>query len=214
MVKGLQKPLRPLCVTDLDGTLLAGNSMKRFMRWLPGELWRRKPGRACEALWWIALRGARLVSHKRMKWHLGRIAGLSLSASDWQRFASEALLPMLNPGITELIRGLQEKGTTVCIASAAMEDYVAPLCRLLGYDHHLATPHSTHLADYAELRGARKLRAIENLASEKDLFVSMFLTDHADDLPTAAAYPAESIIVNPSPQSDTIFADAGIKRRL
>ncbi|MDE6125638.1 MAG: haloacid dehalogenase-like hydrolase [Muribaculaceae bacterium] len=201
-------------MTDLDGTLLAGNSMKRFMRWLPGELWRRNPFRACESLLWIALRGARLVSHRRMKWHLGHIALLSLSASDWQRFASEALLPMLNPGITELIRGLQEKGTTVCIASAAMEDYVAPLCRLLGYDHHLATRHSPRISEYTELRGVRKLRAIDNLASKEDLFISLFLTDHADDLPTAAAYPAETIIVNPTPQSDTIFADAGIKRRL
>ena len=94
-----------------------------------------------------------------------------------------------------------------------MEVYVAPLCRLLGYDYHLATPHSMRLADYAELRGVRKLRAIDNLASKEDLFISLFLTDHADDLPTAAAYPAETIIVNPSPQSDTIFADAGIKRR-
>lgn len=215
MVEGLQEPLRPICVADLDGTLLKGNSMKLFMRRLPAGLWRKHhPVDAAEALLWIALRAIRSVSHRRMKWNLCRIARRSLSGEDWQRFARETLLPAIDPAVAGHISGLRANGAAVCVASAAMEEYVEPLCRLLGYEHQLSTPFTERFADYAELRGGRKLAAIRGFADAGNYRLCRFLTDHSDDLPTARAYSGETLLVNPRPASLRRFAEAGITRRL
>ncbi len=215
MVEGLQEPLRPLCVVDLDGTLLTGNSMKQLLRWLPAELWRnRKLIEVAEALYWIGLRAARVVSHKRMKWNIARIARRSFSRDDWRRFASTTLLPMLNPKVAKHINSLRREGAAVCIASAAMEDYVEPIRGQLGYDHQLSTPYTNRFADYAEVRGERKLVAICELAAANSYRICGFLTDHPDDLPTAMAFPEETILVNPRPSSLPRFSEAGIFRHL
>lgn len=215
MVEGLQEPLKPLCVVDLDGTLLTGNSMKQLMCWLPAELWRK--GRilgAAEALLWIGLRAAKTISHRRMKWHLGKIAHRALSKDDWQRFASTALLPMLDPKVADHLNSMRQKGAIVCIASAAMEDYVEPIRIQLGYEHQLSTPHTDRFADYTEVRGCRKLETILKLSTDNSLVVCEFLTDHADDLPTAMEFPDITLLVNPQPSSLLRFNEAGITRRL
>ena len=215
MVEGLQEPLTDLCVVDLDGTLLRGNSMKRFMRWLPAALWKRRaPLEAAAALWWSGLRAARLVSHRRMKWHLGVIGNRSLRGADWKRFAEHELIPMVNPAVAGHIDALRKSGAKVCLASAAMEPYVEPLRDLLRYEHQLSTPHSETFESYIEMRGQRKLDAIRDLLTSGGYNLTRFLTDHADDMPTAAAYPTRTILVNPSPASLQRFTAAGITRIL
>ncbi len=214
MVERLQKPLIPLCVVDLDGTLLTGNSMKLLMRWLPKELWRKRmPLKAAQASYWIALRGARLVSHRRMKWHLARIANRSLSDDDWSRFAA-SLLQAVNPAVMAHIASQKSKGACICVASAAMSEYVEPFSSMAGIDKQLSTPFTERYSDYTELRGTRKLQAIHNLLASGGYRISSFLTDHSDDLPTAAAYPAETLLVNPSAASAARFSEAGITNRL
>lgn len=202
-------------MVDLDGTLLRGNSMKRLMRWLPKALWNaRHPAEALLAIGWISLRGVRLVSHRRMKWHLGAIARRTLAPSDWNRFAKEELLPIVSTEVAAHIEALREKGAAVCVASAAMSEYVEPLCDILGYDHVLSTAHTNRFADYAELRGERKLLAINKLLAAGNYTLTRFLTDHSDDLPTATAYPEATILVNPSEKSAVLFAKAGISHKL
>ncbi len=200
-------------MVDLDGTLLRGNSMKRLMRWLPKALWSgRHPAEALLAIGWISLRGVRLVSHRRMKWHLGTIARRTLAPSDWNRFAKEELLPIVNTEVAAHIESLKEKGAAVCVASAAMSEYVEPLCNILGYDHALSTAQTKRFADYAELRGSSKLLAINKLLATGNYTLTRFLTDHSDDLPTATAYPEATILVNPSEKSAALFAKAGMSR--
>ena len=202
-------------MVDLDGTLLRGNSMKRLMRWLPKALWNeRHAAEALLAIGWISIRGVRLVSHRRMKWHLGAIARRTLAPSNWNRFAKEELLPIVNIEVAAHIEALKEKGAAVCVASAAMSEYVEPLCNILGYAHALSTAHTNRFDDYAELRGNHKLLAINELLAAGNYTLIRFLTDHSDDLPTATAYPEETILVNPSGKSAALFAKAGISHKL
>ncbi len=148
-----------------------------------------------------------------MKWHLSAIARRTLADADWQQFAA-TLLPYVNPVVKTYIDTLRASGAAVYIASAAMADYVAPFRAIIGYDGHISTPHTPRLADYIELRGDRKLQAIKVLLATRGLRLCRFLTDHADDLPTAAAYPSATILVNPSPASAIIFHKAGITKTL
>lgn len=214
---------RRAIITDLDGTLLSGNSMRIFMKNLPSLLMKKKAySDAFKSLWWIGMRSIRLVSHKTMKWHLAEIARRNLSASDWNGLA-EKMAEFVNPVVKDIIESRQrelsgnpgitgEKESAVVIASAAMEDYVKPLCRIMGYDNYIATEFTPLKFDYEEMRGESKLRAIRELLESEDLQLDTFLTDHYDDCPTVEAFPGETIIVNPSERHEALFREIGVTR--
>lgn len=214
MVERLQKPLRETVFVDLDGTLLNANSMKIFMRTLPGLLLKkRKPFTAIVSILWLALRGLHLVSHKRMKWHLTAIALHNLSENDWENLA-HGMLGELNGQVMKYIDSKREDGYGVYIASAAPEEYTKELSRLLGFDGCLATPFTKNFSEYKELRGEEKLRAIRMSEENDSLHLKAFLTDHMDDLPTACAYPDRTILVTGDEATPAMFAKAGVKSRI
>ena len=198
-------------ITDLDGTLLRGNSMKVFMKWLPAVLLRRGClGAAFSAVWWCLLRACRLTAHSTMKWHLTKVGRRHLEAADWEALAW-LLATMLNPKVTEYIDS--HPRCARYIATAAMAEYAVPLSRLLGYDGALATPFAEVEADYKELRGGEKLAAIEALLAEKGMRLEAFLTDHYDDLPVAQKYPEQTLLVDAGAATLAKFAEAGISVR-
>lgn len=200
--------MRGVIITDLDGTLLRGNSMKVFIKFLPAVLLRRgRLGAAVGALWWCFLRACRLSSHRNMKWHLSKIARRHFAGADWLALA-QCLAKMLNPKVAEYIESRPD--CSKYIATAAMAEYAVPLSCLLGFDGVLATSFAEVEADYAELRGREKLAAIEALLAEKNLRLEAFLTDHYDDLPVALQYPERTLLVDAGAPTLARFAEAGI----
>lgn len=199
---------------DLDGTLLNGNSLKIFMRHLPGVLVKRNAWMpALASIWWMGQRILRLVSHKKMKWHLCNIARRHLLEKDWESMA-ERMLGYVSPMVEAYLSGPANKECRKYIATAAMEEYALPLGRKLGFDGVLATRYSEDEANYEEMRGIKKREGIEGILNKKRLRMESFLTDHSDDLPTASAFPLQTILVNPSCKSLEIFRNAGITRVL
>ena len=214
MVDRLQEPLRGITFTDLDGTLLTANSMHIFMKRLPGMLMKRGAlGAALGCYWQTCLRWLRLTSHRKMKWHLTDAARRHLEQEDWNELAQK-MAETVNPAVSDYIAGRRDKGCLTYIVTAAAEEYAEPLCRLLGYDGVLATQFTEHADDYTELRHDSKHAAIERLLEEKQLRLESFLTDHADDLPTAKAYPLLTILVGADKKTADEFREAGITRYL
>ncbi len=136
-----------------------------------------------------------------------------MTDDDWRRFA-ESLIPSLNSDVLAHIDQLREDGAAVCIASAAMAGYVEPLSDILGFLPPLATPHTQRLAQYIETRGDKKLSDINSLLATCHFQLCRFLTDHHDDLPTALAFPSQTILVSPTPKSAAIFAASSITSTL
>lgn len=199
---------------DLDGTLLKGNSMKIFMGRLPGVLLRRHAFVASlVSLWWMGLRSLRIVSHKNMKWHLTRIALRHLLEEDWEAM-SERMLENVNPIVRDYMDAPARVKCRKYIATAAMEEYVIPLSRMLGYDGVVATQFANDRSDYVEMRGSEKRDGIEALMEKERLRLESFLTDHYDDLPTASVFPFLTILVNPSRKMQTLFRNVGVTRYL
>lgn len=200
---------------DLDGTLIAGNSMKLFMVWLPMRL--LKKGKAVEALkavWHVALRALRITDHSRMKWNLTSIARRSLDFSDWESIA-DRILRRLNPEVDRFIKSRRTEGDRLCLATAAPAEYAERIARNYGMEYVLATRFTPDFSDYSENNGVRKLNAIRNLIEGKKLGMTVFLTDHHDDLPTIRAYPGKTLLVNPSPKTRELCREekiSGIKR--
>lgn len=214
MVERLQEPLKGTTFTDLDGTLISANSMHIFMQRLPGMLMKRGAiGGAIGSLWWNWLRSLRIISHRSMKWHLTKTARRHLEDSDWEELA-ERMARSVNPKVRDYIQSRRERGCLTYIATAAMEEYALPLSRLLGYDGALATEFTESLDDYEELSRHSKHEAIERLLEEKELRLESFLTDHPDDIPTAAAYPGLTILVGPTKKTADEFRNSGVTRYL
>lgn len=198
---------------DLDGTLIKGNSMHIFMRRLPAVLLKRKPFAAVGALWWLGLRSIRLAGHRRMKWHLTRLARRNLTDSDWKAIA-ERIAAKANPLVKGYVDDRKRRGCEVYIASAAPEEYCRQLSALLGYDGAIATKFFDEFGDYEELRGLAKRDAIEWKLTEGDLRLESFLTDHTDDLPTAREFPNLTILVDPDRKTRDQFRHIGVTRYL
>ena len=213
MVERLQRQtLKGATIVDLDGTLIAGNSMHIFMKRLPGLLMKRHAyGAAISALLWVGLRSVRCVNHKSMKWHLTKKALIHLQDSDWENLA-ELISEDINPHVRDFVESNRQLGCETYIATAALEEYTLPLCKLLGYDGAIATSFSDCQDDYEEMKGYAKRDAVEQLLAQKNLRLSSFITDHTDDLPTAAAYPGLSIIVNPTQKTADRFHEVGVTR--
>lgn len=198
--------------TDLDGTLVRGNSLKVFMKNLPGMLRKRHAFAAyLSSLWWMWLRSVRLVEHTGMKWHLTKIAREHLLEEDWERMA-EKMEKGINPHVREFIESPNRKDCEKYIATAAPEEYALPLCRRLGYDGVIATRFAESKSDYMEMRGSAKLDGIQSLLKERNLRLESFLTDHHDDLATAREFPELTILVNPTRKMQRIFQHDGVTR--
>lgn len=214
MVERFQEYAKGATFVDLDGTLLITNSMHVFMRRMPWTLLCRRSLGACIAsLWWMAMRSARVISHRSMKWHLTRIAARHYMDSDWKKLA-EKLAKYVNPRVREYVEAPRLKNCAVYIATAAPEEYAIPLSRVLGYDGAIATRLSEKKSDYTEMRGREKLDGISALLEKEGLRLESFLTDHYDDIPTASAYPGFTILVNPSRRMADIFRHSGVTRYL
>lgn len=199
---------------DLDGTLLNGNSLKIFMKTLPGVLWRRHaPGAMVASLWWMGWRSLRVISHRCMKWHLTSIARRHLADDDWEAIAKK-MAEDVNTVVRNYIDSPSRAKCEKYLATAAMEEYAAPLSRMLGYDGAVATVFTEDREDYVETRGSRKRDAIEELLERRKLRLESFLTDHYDDLPTASAFPNLTILVNPTPKMQHLFHNVGVTRYL
>lgn len=214
MVERLQEPLKGVTFVDLDGTLISGNSMHIFMKRLPGMLMKRHaPWAAISALWHIWLRSFRITNHGKMKWHLTKIARLHLEESDWEDLA-EIIARSVNLDVKNLVESRRKIGCLTYIATAAIEEYTLPLCRLLGYEGVVATKFSDSQNDYEEMNGDTKRIGIEQLLAQEKLRLESFITDHPDDLPTAKAYPYLTVVVNPSQKTADQFREVGVTRYL
>ncbi len=214
MVERLQESLKGATFVDLDGTLLTANSMHIFMRKLPSLLMKRRAiGAAIKTYHWIMMRSIHAIDHRTMKWHLTKIARQHLQESDWESLA-HIIASTINPRVKDLVDSRRQLGCSTYIATAAMEEYSVPLCKLLGYDGVLATKFTDEIGEYEELKGYAKHDSIANLLSSEHLRLESFITDHQDDIPTASAYPGLTIVVNPTQKTADQFREVGVTRYL
>lgn len=214
MVERLQESLKGVTFVDLDGTLLRGNSMKMFMKRLPGLLLKRRaPGAAIAALWWTWLRGFRLTCHKKMKWHLTRIARRYLEDEDWEGLAAR-MTGKIDSTVSDFVESRRKRGCLTYIATAALEEYAVPLSRMMGYEGAVATRFDDDYDAYDEMKGYAKHDGIEDLLADGHLRLESFITDHTDDIPTASAYPGLTILLDPSNKTAEQFRHVGVTRYL
>lgn len=189
-------------VTDLDGTLINGNSLKWILKLGLKRLLRR--GRIPSFLVVMTLGGMaalKIVSHETMKYGALRLFGDDPKLmEDMHRLGHTRR----NAAVAEILAKAEADGDTILLASAASESYI----RQIWEGEYLASPFGG-----PDLKGERKREAVEHWLNERDLPLKAFLTDHHADLPMArwaAAKGAKIYLVNPSEKTITRFREAHI----
>lgn len=172
-------------VVDLDGTLLQGNSLHIFIRFMAKRLFERH--RYADVLRIFTLLLARktgLISHTAMKYPLHRLGVEALSADDCEDLALRLYRSVDQSLLSDLLEMKNAEGFPLLLATAAPDFYVKPLVAHLGcFDAWTATPLSDTIDSYDENRGERKLSQVIAIAAENSWTITTVVTDHSDDLP-------------------------------
>lgn len=189
-------------ITDLDGTYVAGNTLKIYLRAGVAELLRRlRPDKALAVCLLVVARKLRFISHNTMKYSSIRLIGtgellLGKVAAEIRR--------AINPQVEAVVKKHIESGCKVLMATAAPKFYV----RLIWGHDLIASPDRG-----PDSKGIRKRDAVKKWLDAHEATPALFLTDHSDDLPLAqlvASLGGEIVLVNPSPATVKAFDDADI----
>lgn len=172
-----------LMAVDLDGTLLAGNSLHAYIR----------SGFRCGGIGVklrlaaiLALRRLKLISHLTMKRRaLAAICPGERLRSD---FVSR-VRPLVRPEVMSLIERHRAAGGAVLLATAAAGGYVSWIWE----GDFVATDPAARV----ECRGEEKLRRVLAFAGSRGLRLGVVVTDHPDDLPLLRHPGTRRILVAP-----------------
>jgi HAD superfamily hydrolase (TIGR01490 family) len=202
---------RPAAFFDLDKTLMAGSSGIHFGRaaYRSGMVRRRQLMRWGLDHLRFRLRGA---SDEQAEALLGEVKGLlrGVPRRDLARMSPEllaAVLPRIYPQMLAEVHAHQDAGRATFIVSAAGDELVRLLARVLGMEGGIGTRYAVDPVDRmtGELEGpfmygAGKEEAVRRFAAEHDIDLaeSYAYSDSASDLPMlhAVGYP---VAVNPDP---------------
>ena len=191
---------------DLDRTVLPGGSGPVFAAALErlGVTAPKIPG---QKLFFKAydVMGESLVVMRLAKQAARRSAGLKrddvISAAE---DAALILAPLVQPYVATVLDEHRSRGDVLVLATTSPYDLVAPLARILGFDHVVATRYTdvdglyTGEFDGEFVWGPGKLRAVKQFADDHgiDLAVSSAYSDSVFDFPLLSAV-GRAIAVNP-----------------
>ena len=212
---------RPAAFFDLDKTLMAGSSGMHFARAAArsGLITRRQV-----ALWGVdhlrfRLRGATDDESNALLAQIKELLS-GVPERDIAWMAPEVLagiLPRIYPQMLDEVRSHQEAGRPVFIVSAAGNELVSLLARVLAMDAGIGTAYAvdaegllTGELDGPFMYGEGKVEAMRRYADEHeiDLAASYAYSDSSSDLPMLRAV-GNAVVVNPDQELASIAKAEG-----
>jgi HAD superfamily hydrolase (TIGR01490 family) len=184
---------RPAALFDFDKTLLRGESLSLFLRYVAGRFRRVLLDLPRLGLW-MAPYAVGATSKEQMKTRAFRMLRL---VPDKERpdlvaaFLDEILKPRIFAAGREMLRRHREQGHTLVLASASCDVYMEPVRRLLGFDVLVSTrtrptgPNGAPVVVGANCYGQEKVRRLAELDffENTDWTGSYAYSDHPSDLP-------------------------------
>lgn len=182
---------KKLAVVDLDGTLVAGNTLHIYIKCALTDALRRGNVKMAAILSGLAaLRAARLISHRGFKFRA--LDSIRPSERLRRRF-TKVVSSSFRPEVLAVISGMKSEGIEVLLASAAPGFYIPWFWN----GDFIATPIKDNTTR-TELRGTMKLMGVNSYAEKHGLRLYAVITDHSDDLPLLKAGAIRNILVKPS----------------
>jgi HAD superfamily hydrolase (TIGR01490 family) len=194
---------------DVDGTLVAGTSIFRFLRYY---LAREGHGEGAYAEHLESLRRMRTAGVPRTETNRthytvykgAEVAAVAACAREWLR-AELAAGPLFNPAALAAAEAHRADGATVVLVSGSFPALLEPLRELVGADHVLCTELATDgdvytgelaAGPHQPMIGEAKAAAVRELATVHgiDLAASIAYGDHESDLPLMEATGAAVVV--------------------
>ena len=201
----LPESLRRLALFDLDGTLIAGSSERRFLRWLleQGELRPWPVLRALGVALWRLPRGRTAAFKANKAIYRGQPAAWMEELAE--RFVGEELRWRLRQPLLDRLEAHRDEGLEIALLSGTPEFLLGPLARALGVEIAIGTPMARLLGKLTgslagpHPYGAAKAEIVRERfpAEDWDLEASYAYADHASDLEMLALF-GHPHLVNPS----------------
>ncbi len=194
---------RKLVVVDLDGTLIAGNSLHIYLKCgVMSLLHDGKWGKALRVLLLGGLRVLRIVSHRRMKF-----AALQLiePTNELRNEFCKKIERLRRPEVEQLLKDFSDNNYDIILATAAADIYVGWIWQGIS----LATPMANN-KQRRELRGETKRNAVLQYAQQHNQELYAVITDHSDDLALLMCGARQNILINPSPSTIAAAQMAGV----
>jgi HAD superfamily hydrolase (TIGR01490 family) len=206
---------------DLDKTLMAGSSGMRFARVAArrGIVSRRQLARWGRDHFRYRLRGAS-DEETREVLRVARELIAGVPSLEIDRMGTEvmaSILPRIYPQMLDELYAHQDAGRATFIVSAAGNDLVASLARVIGADGGIGTRYEvdgegrfTGRLDGPFVYGQGKVDAMRRFAERHgiDLGASYAYSDSASDLPMLRAV-GHPVAVNPDPELAAVAAQEG-----
>ena len=192
--------MRKSIVIDLDNTLLATNTFKRYIMFVGMQA--LKLGRidicisvACMVIW----RKLRLISHEKMK-KIILVSTRNFMTKPKINAFIKKLTPMQNVKVLELLSIYSSKDYLSILSTAAPISYAEEIAFHYGFKEVVATGMIIN-KEWKENFGETKKQATMELLKKRNADIAVFVTDHSDDLPLLLVPKERNILVNPTPHS-------------
>lgn len=176
--------MKKAIVVDLDGTLLAANTFRDYLKFSYGEAFRTLHLQiCCLLLFYAILRILRLISHAKMKYYILKITQNFVVEERIDRFV-DLEMKKVRAEVIEILEEHKRIGSISILATAAPENYALPLSKRFYFDDCCATPIvHTAFVEWHENKGTEKLKNVLNILEKRHAQLDVVVTDHKDDLP-------------------------------
>lgn len=190
---------------DLDGTLIAGNSLRIYITEALRDMWLRKPLTALKIVGLILLRKLRLITHRKMKFDV--LKCIEPTQQLRKRFTAQINLKR-RQSVSEILDGYRRMGCTILLATAAPDIYISWIWN----ESYVATPTANN-PNRHECRATNKANAVRSFLGPNH-HLEAVLTDHYDDLELLAAKAVTNYLVAPDARTYNAVRLAGIPFKL
>ncbi len=186
-------------VVDLDGTLLNTNTFKKFITFIG-----KKSLSKCNIITplyfclLVLLRKIRLISsHERFKYYILKHSTKHIDEKLMVEFSNE-LVCYENRKLLDLIDQYREKDYALILSTAAPNVYANIIGKYYKFDAVCSSEMPNNDDIWKENVNEQKKRNTLALLGEHNMKLSVFITDHYDDIPLLLYPKDKNIIVNPS----------------
>ena len=191
--------MRKGVVIDLDGSLMNTNTFQKYIVFVTKEAFRIFRFDIIIALFgWVALRKCRFITHERMKCHILKKTCFFMNSKRLGVFV-DRLMDDINVCVQKVLEVKRRSGYYICLSTAAPESYAQIISDRLEFEGFCASsiPVNKDRDWHENVREVKKNNTLRFL-KERDIEMSILITDHYDDLPLLYEKKECNYLVNPS----------------
>lgn len=201
-------------VVDLDGTFLTTNTFREFVVW--AFFYTLRIFRIDVALiiaFLVVMRWLRIVTHATMKLRILKVVSPLIDQKNVRVFVDK-LMAKKNIKVCAMLDRYKIAGCHLLMATAAPAVYAEMIAQQAGFDDCISTSMPRKGDDWRENVGEEKRDRIIQYLAEKEMLLTVVITDHYDDIALMKSNGGTNYLVSPSAKTISKVDQVGINYTL